>query len=612
MEAESREAQHDGLRVQVAAIAAQQSALLLDEERLSQRTAALERRESQLAAHFDGRRQQLLRLQERLRAERQALQANQAALTAEREEMAARTQQERAEAVAAGEAARKERTRLVALRKRLKQRWRKHWLAHESALAAREKQLAVWRAEVADDAAALQSERAALLQAQLRFNGEAEVARRQLREGWEELALKQQEWEKTLNWENAERGRRTREFEARAAALTASERALREREKHASQRQLELAREVAGLEIRAQNQRAKLAAMGPIDPPTIPPARTDAADPPVADSTPQFLGRLMDELADQRLHLLDQWIQVLSVRDLWQIEHQASLSELEAAAGRLGERERALIQQESDSAARVAALEQQRQRLLREQSAIDGLRSSLALRESACASEAACLRSEAEQRQAHATGVVRRMGEIRSRWSVRRRAEYAQLQADRARCDEVRSAYVALLRDWHEQRTALEHRERDLAIRQTALDRLGSTILNRAPDAVAAERRLTKLQSRIRAAFAREEDANAAARLAAQAELTRLMEEWQRISGVEEKVRRSLEDWEKQQMASEAAMADADVERARQSTEIQVLRASHQADQRHIDALRDEVERIARNLIDDGEDRLPPAERRAA
>src|SRR5947209_16230334 len=124
----------DALRIQAAAVAAQQAALIDEELRLQQRRGALEKQEAQLAAHLDDRRRRLLELQDEIKTERAALEQQRAAQLGE-------LRQEK-------EAAARERGRLAELRKRFTQRWRAHWQRHEAALKQREQELAAEREQV--------------------------------------------------------------------------------------------------------------------------------------------------------------------------------------------------------------------------------------------------------------------------------------------------------------------------------------------------------------------------------------------------------------------------------------------------------------------------------
>ncbi len=70
----------DAVRVQAAAVAAQQAALVEEEDKLDQRRTALESQESQLAAHLENKRLKLLQLSERTQAERAAIASDRARL----------------------------------------------------------------------------------------------------------------------------------------------------------------------------------------------------------------------------------------------------------------------------------------------------------------------------------------------------------------------------------------------------------------------------------------------------------------------------------------------------------------------------------------------------
>src|SRR5262249_39818582 len=146
---------------------------------------------------------------------------------------------------------------------RLRLRWRRHWKAQEAALARREQELFAGRHRLHREAEALQKARAALTQAQLRFNGEAELGPRELPQGGGEGGLAPPQGGACPDRGQAERARHTRQMEARAAALAQTERSLHEQQRQWQQRQAALAREIEGLEARVRNQRDKLLAIGP-------------------------------------------------------------------------------------------------------------------------------------------------------------------------------------------------------------------------------------------------------------------------------------------------------------------------------------------------------------
>src|SRR5262249_57728869 len=91
---------------------------------------------------------------------------------------------------------REERRHLSKLHRRLKERHAAHWKATEAALRHREGLLAEGRRQ-------LEASRAALAGDRLRFNGEAELGRRQLHDAWETLHPARAGWERRRGPEQA-------------------------------------------------------------------------------------------------------------------------------------------------------------------------------------------------------------------------------------------------------------------------------------------------------------------------------------------------------------------------------------------------------------------------
>src|SRR4029079_17745191 len=96
------------LRIQAAAVAAQQAALTDEELRLHQRRLALEKQEAQLAAHLEDRRLRLVELHDEIKPARTAGDDARAALDRDRAALAEEVRRER-------DAAAKERERLAEL-----------------------------------------------------------------------------------------------------------------------------------------------------------------------------------------------------------------------------------------------------------------------------------------------------------------------------------------------------------------------------------------------------------------------------------------------------------------------------------------------------------------
>ena len=214
----SRPGERDALRVQAAAVAAQQAALLEEENRLQQRRTALEKQEEQLAAHLEERRLALVSTQEEVRQEKALLQKERAAFEQERRTRLEETARNRDDAAQALKQAQTERGRLLVLRRRLRQRWRRRWNVREQALASRQR-------EVSRACEQLGANRVALTQARLRFNGEAELGRREFVDAWDELARARRQWQVERQRDEAELARQRREIRDARDALTAAQQA---------------------------------------------------------------------------------------------------------------------------------------------------------------------------------------------------------------------------------------------------------------------------------------------------------------------------------------------------------------------------------------------------
>jgi hypothetical protein len=609
------EAEQDALRVQTASVAAQQMALLLEEDKLRQRGAALERQEAQLAAHLEERRARLLDLQEQVRQDREALKTERSLAEAERKELLNGLLKERHDAAAATQLAQQERRRLVALRKRLWQRWRRQCKAREANLSRAEQALASEREKVAVESENLKQDKSKLLQTQERINGEVELGRRLLQQGWEELSLTQQEWDLCLNNELTLHHRRTAELDAREATLTAAERAVAEREILWERKQAALTLEVDGLEKRVINLRVKL------PPPEMANDSTWLVSNSAVDSiqravsgpaVPEAIERIVLDLVDQRRRLLEQWERLLAVQAAWKIERSALLADLETTAAKIDERERTLNGRASDLSAEGEALCSAREAMERERENLDGWRTRLAVRESSFERERHTLATELRNREETLAGENARLQELRVRWGERRRQEIIEMRELRARCEETRSSYLKLAHEHQERRARLSREEREIAARALAYERMRQELMSRAPDAAAAERRLAKLEQRNLARIEARERELSKAENSLRAEIARLDAEWKHLQTVEGELilRQEAFDRVREEWAQSTSRADS--ENCNRQAEIRQLHISHDRDARELAALREELERIARNLIGDQVDVHLPEERRAA
>ncbi len=615
------------LRVQAAAVAAQQAALFEEEERLQQRRAALEKQEEQLSAHLEERRLGLVAVQEEVRRDQAQLQQERGEFERERKARLEETARDRAEAARQREAAQRERRRLSELRRRLRRRWRRHWGGHEKALAGREQ--AVTREE-----GRLRAERATLWQDRLRTNGDAELGRRQIQDGWAELGAARREWQEQRRREEADLAGRRRELGERAGALGDAQRSFAAQQADARASRTNLDREIEGLENRVRNLRRKLAdheqdlarlggaALPPPPPaaerpepghPLAPDAAEDKADPQnvAAARLLAELGALADVLADQRLQLAEQWQRFLVAQRAWHEDHAALFPQLEEAARRLEQRERQAVEQEERAAVAAGDLRERVQALARLRAELEGWQAHLTTAESTWRNERAALLAQVQSREALADQRQAMLEDVRGRWAVRRGEEFARLNGELRRCRDAHRRYLELLGECDRRRADLGAEERAQAEKRLALEQFQLELVGRSDNAAAAEKRIVKLRRQLAAAHAESERRLADRRRALECEADRLRaqahhlhEQTETIAERESTLSARQSEWERQQLLAEQ-------DRARQAEELSRLRQQGEVAARHRRELLDEVDRVVHVMLEDVDVLLPPPVRAA-
>lgn len=605
-------AESDALRIQAAAVAAQQADLGEQEIQLRQRRKALERQKEQLADHLEERRQQLVQLREQARQDRAAIKAETEAARRQNEEVRTALSRERELVQKELQQAGKERRRLIELRKRLKARWRKHWTVHEIALERREQEVKTERAYLEREGENLQHERVQRIQDQLKFNGEVELERRRLREEWQQLGLAQQQWESCLNQEQAERGRCLKELECRTRETQASEYKLAEQRRTAEQLQLQLRKEAEGLETRICNQRVKLleyekqlgemaskqsaangSSVAPDAPVLVP--RPRQAD------VPRVLARLAGDLTDQRRHLLEQWQCLLELHEMWGPERSAIVAQFESAARelvaieqRLGEREQALGIGEAE-------LHLRQQALFDVRCSLEAWQARLTARETFLDNERIMFLADVQARERAAESQTQRLEEIRQRRARRRSQEIEELRLARAQHEQMRRDYALLWQECQDRRAELIREHRELAAKSLALEQFRQELVGRTADTPRADKRLDRLYRRNLARIEADERGLQREHASLMGETkrldlrdARLIEQEEKFAGQHEEWMKQIADWEDRQAAAAALVQH-------RQQELQHWQLLHERDERQLTVLREEVERIARLLLEETE-----------
>ena len=580
----------DALRIQAAAVAAQQAALFEEETRLHQRRLTLERQEKELVAHLEEKRSRLLETQALVRQSHAAMQEERAryeqsvAVTTRRLEIDRR-------GIADGlHQLQDERRRLLQLRKRMRHRWHRSWTAERAAMRRREDALQ-------QKTHRLEREKEALNQARRRFHGDAELERRQLQEQWDQLRQEQKRWEGQYIGERAELAEHSQALERREADLAAAGRAWADQRQHLEAARARLEQEIQGLENRIRHQRQNLRAETPephwpvpVGPGTAPvPALVVAADDSLAQRW-AMLATVAGELADQRLHLLEHWQRLIQTHQSWQRERETVTTELEAVAQHLQEREEALGQA-------VERCRRQYNEAVQLRRHLDSRQAQLTTQAAASSAERDRWRAELQTREANLERRLSGLEQFRKVWHERQRLGVTRLRAEYASCDRLRQDYSLLRRQWLQRTAALAEEEKKLAQRALAVEQYRQKYVDQAPNPAEAEKRVEGLQQRLASVLSRAETDYREHRQSLEEEIARLDERYGVINQALEKVVAREAALSEREAAWEEQRALTENETARLRQETQRLREQRPIYEQLITELRDEVERLARQIL---------------
>jgi pSer/pThr/pTyr-binding forkhead associated (FHA) protein len=579
------------LRIQAAAVAAQQAALLEEESRLQQRKQTFECQEQQLALHLEERRQQLLDLQEQIRQARLDWEQEKEQAEQQINTLRADLLREQEEARTATEQAQGERQRLAELHRRMRRRWKERWGKEQELLQARE-------TELNRESERLARERNNLDQARLRFNGEVELGRRQLHDGWEQLRQARQGWDETREREQLALHLRRREMEQRVSLITQAERTLQtqQREAHATRGRLE--KEAEGLEQRIRNLRNKLAET---QPPLAESAARPATEPRTAPLAPMLVPaqELLGSLDDQRLQLAEQCGRFVQLVQEWQQDRESVVLDFEQTADALRFREQQIEEEERRLEQLAGDLRLRQVDLTQLRLHLEGWQARLHQRDIEAAAERDLLLVQVRAREEQATELSQQLALLRERWSERRRQEKTRLQGELACFQEMRRQYSALWEEYQRRDDELSQNLRSVAERSLALEQLQQELVGRSENSAGLEKRLERLRGQHATLFAEVDQRLSRERQSLETEAARLDELAKRqhhqtevllVRETDLSARQTA--WEHQHLLGEHATAQ-------RERELQTLRMITQTQERQLAELRDEVERLVRILFDE-------------
>src|SRR5262249_19189379 len=131
-------AEKEALRIQAAAVAAQQAARTGEEARLRQRRGRPEAQEGQAPPRPDGLRRRLLQIAEHAQTARTALQQEREEYENHVQRVTSDLSSAQRDILEAQQKTQKERQRLLNLRRRLRQRYQRHWSVERQSMSQRE------------------------------------------------------------------------------------------------------------------------------------------------------------------------------------------------------------------------------------------------------------------------------------------------------------------------------------------------------------------------------------------------------------------------------------------------------------------------------------------
>lgn len=596
---------------EAAATIARQAALNEQEIQLADRSAALAQQESQLAGRLEDQRRELLDLQDQITAARVALRqerADHAALVEEQQRELSSAREAAAEQL---RCAKVERERLLILRRRMIQRGRKHWQSRRKANAELEARLQQQADQIAADKSTLAEHRE-------QCNGQIELDKRRLKDAWDRLHESQREWQAKRAQEESIVQERTRDLARRAKAVAAGEQRLNADRGQMEREQVELRKELEQLETRIANSRALLLRVQPepfkLAPPGVPmsaPPATPIALPPsdivkdleqreaALERRAEALSRVAGDLNDQRMHLTEQAERLVRTQQQWHSDRNEALRDLETIGLRFQARE-------LDLDRRVRELGAARLRLQAEYESVTQSKLKLEAEQARRASTNADRRAELDARWAELDVRERALKAneqswkgLLQLWGRRRWREVLQLRTDQDACRQERCEWMNARRIWLRAAIKLRAERRTVAAQALALEQWRKEHVSPS-ERPAAAKRLERLERQwaSQCAIAARELERFQDLLTVEA--TRLDELAVRLKrdALDAAARLTTMDQRANELERERQALSAEQERM--AAQMDLARIRWEAAERRALDLRDEVERVARLLIDSG------------
>lgn len=531
----------ESAQIQVAAVAAQQIALEEEESRLVQRQSDMMQQEEQLATHLAEKQRQVQMWSEHTKQEREALRKQKT----EQQKFLSQLEQELNESKEhLGEEQQQliqERHRINKIYQRLRQRWQRQWTAEKEKYQDLAEKLEADTQSLEARQNQLREQEAVLAQEVARFQAERDQTARQLHESAEALKNAQLTWKRRHTHERTLWKSRQQELEETLARMNEA-RQLLHQEKESWQKQRDaLHKELHGLNNRVVHQRQKvkeqedrlfsldqelrtrllhLQRVAEIE--SAAGASTDASgtttvEEPVGEENAsseetaltivpstelavdrsQFeaLDRLAGELADQRLHLVEQYKRLAEIQEIWSLQREQAADELHAMAQTLHEQEQALLRREEEALSTEQNLQQEHEEIRGIRHEIQIWRARLKAREQALEQDYQKRLLTQKQQEMLLQEQLTGLTYLRQRWNRRRQEEIDHIRAEQAQLKQQREEATKLRQELFDKGQQLEEEKRILAEKALAVELYRDEVARRSNDP-AAQRRIERLRRR--------------------------------------------------------------------------------------------------------------------
>jgi hypothetical protein len=523
------------------------------------------------------------------------------------------------------------RARLGHLRRRLKQRWQRHWEIEQTALRRQQVDVAEKHRGQAAEALRLQNEKQTLIQTRLRLNAEMAVLRRQASRERELLRRYRNELQE-----------RELALDGRAAKLAEAERRLVEDQGLWQQSLTGLHQEAEGLETRICNYRRRVLiqeqelvrlervllekpqGQGGANGMVPSPAATVSATTDSLASTfleqrewqlsqheaavqerLAGLERLNGDLADQRLALVEECERLAQAQERLGQERETAAADLEALGRSLErreqkvqDREQALERQELESRQRAEVLAHLHRQL-------EAWKSRLTAGLASWEGERERLLTNLRGRELLLEERLAELAKLRGCWQGRRRRQLLRLRKQGARYEELRQECTNLRTVWLRIGAELEQEKRVLAERALALEQYRQEILGRSVNAAAAEKRMEQLRRRWATLAVAAQRTVAHERRRLQVKAAQLEAQDRELHTQAAEIRSQEADLSQRQSAWEQEQLSVATEHEKLRLELHSLRVQRQRYESQLENLRAEVEHLANLLLDESDGATP-------